>query len=73
MLRLFRVKEDDCPTRRIWDDGKTQRALGIQRTLSDCTGDDGGNEVALSHALTPGETKKVITGADRHIIDLDYG
>ena len=71
MLRLFRIKEDDGPTRRIWDDGKAQRALGIQRTPSDGTGDDGSNEVALSHAFTPGETKKVVAGAYRHIVDLD--
>ena len=71
MLRLFRVKEDNGPTRRIRDDGKTQCALGIQRTLCYGTGYDGSNEVALSHALTPGETKKVVTGADGHIIDLD--
>jgi hypothetical protein len=72
MLRLLRVKENNGLTRRIRDDGKAQRALGVQRTLCYGTGDDGSNEVAFSHALTPGETKKVVTGAYGHIIDLDH-
>ena len=70
MLRLLRVKENNGPTRRIWDDSKAQRAFSVQRALCYGTGDDGSNKVAFSHTLTPGETKKVVTGAYGHIIDL---